>query len=72
MLPDPYKITIEWLKKNKIEYDELILADTVDPNIKAKTCIDNSINIMIDDSVKILLEVDKIGIETLLFNTIYN
>ena len=72
MLPDPYGITKEWLQRNKIEYDKLILTDTVDSSIKAKMCLENDIDIMIDDSVKMLLEVEKAGIKTLLYNTKYN
>lgn len=69
---DPYKMTIEWLEKNNIEYDKLILTNAYDSKEKAKICLENNISIMIDDSVRILKEVDKCGIKALLMDTPYN
>lgn len=69
---DPYKMTIEWLEKYNIEYDKLILTNAYDSEEKAKVCRENNISIMIDDSARILTEVDKYGIKSLLMDTPYN
>ncbi len=69
---DPYKMTIDWLNKYKIEYDKLILTNAYDSLEKAKMCIKNNINIMIDDSIRIISEVNKSGITALLMDTPYN
>ena len=69
---DPYKMTIEWLEKYNIEYDKLILTNDYNSEEKAKVCRENNISIMIDDSTRILTEVDKYGIKALLMDTPYN
>lgn len=69
---DPYKMTSDWLDKYKIEYDRLILTNAYNSLEKAKICKENDISIMIDDSTRILLEVDNMGITALLMDTPYN
>ncbi len=69
---NPYKMTSEWLNKYKIEYDKLILTNAYNSLEKAKICLENDIGIMIDDSTRILLEVDKNGTTALLMDTPYN
>ena len=69
---NPYKMTSDWLDKYKIEYDKLILTDAYNSLGKAKLCLENNISIMIDDSARILLEVDKAKITALLMDTPYN
>lgn len=69
---DPYTMTETWLKKHKIEYDKLILTNAYDSSAKAMVCQENNIAIMIDDSSRILKEVEKIGVKTLLMHTFYN
>ena len=69
---DPYKMTSDWLDKYKIEYDELILTDAYNSLEKAKICKEKNISIMIDDSTRILLEVQNAGITALLMDTPYN
>ena len=69
---DPYKMTIEWLEKYNIEYDKLILTNAYNSEEKAKVRRENNISIMIDDSTRILTEVDKYGIKALLMDTPYN
>ena len=68
----PYKMTSDWLDKYEIEYDKLILTDAYNSLEKAKICLENDISIMIDDSTRILLEVDKAKITALLMDTPYN
>lgn len=69
---NPYKMTSEWLEKHGIEYDKLILTNAYEYKEKADICLEYNISIMIDDSVKILQEVNNIGVKTLLMDTSYN
>ncbi len=69
---DPYKMTIDWLEKYNIEYDNLILTNAYNLEEKANICLDNNISILIDDSERICLATDKSGIKTLLMDTPYN
>ena len=56
----------KWLKDNNIQYDKIIFTQE-----KLKTCIDNNINIMIEDCPDTILELAK-EIKTLCFDTPYN
>ena len=69
---DPYKMTFDWLNKYNIVYDKLILNNAYNSLEKAKICLENDIDIMIDDSTRILIEVDNSGIIALLMDTPYN
>lgn len=69
---NPYKMTTEWLEKYNIVYDKLKLTNAYDSLEKAKICIDNDIDIMIDDSARICLEIDKTKTKALLMDTPYN
>ncbi len=69
---DPYNMTIEWLKKYAIEYDKLILTNAYNVQEKADVCIENKIDLMIDDSIKVCEKCLKNNINSLLFNTDYN
>ena len=69
---NPYKMTTDWLEKYDIQYDKLILTDVFDSAKKAKVCLENNISIMIDDSSRIQLEVDKTRVTALLMDTPYN
>lgn len=71
---DPYNMTKEWLDKNKINYDKLILTDAYknDKHGKTEKCKEFNIDIMIDDSVHICEDCTKGGITTLLMDTPYN
>lgn len=61
-------ISEQFLKKYNITYDKLI-TNTKD---KARVCIDNNIDIFIDDSVKTCLEIENAGIKALLFTSLLN
>ena len=52
---DPYNMTKKWLNDNYIKYDKLILTNAYknDQHGKSEKCIENNIDIMIDDSVNI-------------------
>lgn len=69
---EPYKMTKDWLDKNKIKYDNLILTDAYMKVEKANKCLENNIDVMIDDSVSICnCCIDK-NIKTYLMDTPYN
>lgn len=68
----PYEMTVNWLKKHKIQYDKLILTNAYDSLEKAKVCMENDIKIMIDDSIRILKEVNNTNTIALLMDTPYN
>lgn len=61
-------ITREYLTKQHVPYDVLV-THSFD---KKKACIDNKVDIMIDDSIKSCEALREIGIETLLFTTEHN
>ena len=69
---EPYKMTKQWLDANNIYYDNLILTDTYDKHAKAEKCLENNIDIMIDDSVSICSDCIENGITTILMDTPYN
>lgn len=69
---DPYNMTIDWLKKYDIEYDKLILTNAYNHQEKADICIENDIDIMIDDSINVCIKCSLNNIKPLLFNTEYN
>lgn len=69
---NPYKMTKDWLKKYDIQYDKLILSNIFDSYEKAKICLENNINIMVDDSSRIQLEINKTRVTALLMDTPYN
>lgn len=69
---DPYTMTKTWLKKHDIYYDKLILTNAYDYLEKAKVCLENAIDIMIDDSTRICKGCIENNITTLLMDTPYN
>lgn len=71
---DPYNNTKKWLDDNAIYYDKLILTNAYknDEHGKSEKCIENNVDIMIDDSVHICRDCIDDGITTLLMDTPYN
>lgn len=71
---DPYNMTKKWLDDNFINYDKLILTNAYknDKHGKTEKCIENKIDIMIDDSVHICQDCIENNITTLLMDTPYN
>lgn len=67
-IEDSYTLTKNWLEKNEIEYDMIIAGD------KRKSDYVDLIGfeLFIDDSIKNCTKVSEKGVETLLFDTIYN
>lgn len=62
------EVTRKYFKKHKIVVDKIIFR-TID---KVDACIENKIDLMIDDSIKVLEDLDNNGINTILFSTISN
>lgn len=62
---NPYKQSEEWLKKNNIHYDKLI----VNARNKGKVCKQEKIDLFIDDNIYNCLDVKKYGIEVISLNT---
>ncbi len=65
---DPYKISLDYLQRNNIPFDKLI----VNVQDKAKECMVNKIDLFIDDSTKHCKAVQNKGISTLQFDTSFN
>ena len=66
--PDPYKISLDYLTKNNVPFDKLI----VNAKDKAKQCILENIDVFIDDNTQICKAVEKTGIRTFQFATKFN
>lgn len=71
---EPYNMTKKWLDDNFIKYHNLILTNAYknDKHGKTEKCIENNIDIMIDDSVNICRDCIENNITTLLMDTPYN
>ena len=69
---EPYNMTKEWLNSNLIKYDKLILTDAYDKKEKSIKCLENNIDIMIDDSVGNCKSCIQNNIKTFLMDTAYN
>lgn len=65
----PEQTTLDWLKKNNINYTKLILSNT--PN-KTKECKENNIDIIIDDRASQCKIMRAQGINVMLMLTKYN
>ena len=57
--------TLEWLKANHIEYDDIVL----NADDKAKVALEKKLDIFIDDSFKNCTEVANTGIKTYIMDT---
>ena len=55
---NPYKLSKEWLDKNDIEYDKLI----VNARDKAQICKEEKIDVFIDDKTSNCIDVSKVGV----------
>lgn len=69
---DAYNMTKDWLDKNLIKYDKLVLTDAYKKEEKAVSCMENNIDVMIDDSVGICKCCIENNIKTYLMDTPYN
>lgn len=64
------KNTIDWLKKNKINYHKLIFS--CNNGDKSIECIKNHVDIMFDDRPLNCIKIQEKGIKSYLFKTKYN
>lgn len=58
---NPYELSKNWLDKNKIEYDKLI----VNAREKATVCTKENIELFIDDQLNNCIEISNVGIKTI-------
>lgn len=58
---DPYMLSKNWLDKNNIEYDKLI----VNARQKAPVCVQENIDLFIDDQLNNCIEISNIGTNTI-------
>lgn len=58
---DPYNLSKNWLEKNNIEYDKLI----VNARQKAPICEQEKIELFIDDQLNNCLDIQKVGIKAI-------
>ncbi len=65
---DIEELTIQWLKDNKINYDELI----VNAQDKVEVARKKQIDIFVDDSIRNCEKVSEVQIETFIMDTIIN
>ena len=68
---DPYSMTKKWLKEKEIPYDKLIFTNAYEKG-KAAKCIENGVDVMIDDSVHICRECYQKNITTLIMDKPFN
>ncbi len=69
---NPYELTEKWLNKYNIYYDKLILTDAYDKHAKTEVCLANNIDLMIEDSIKICLDLINNNVKVFTMNTRYN
>lgn len=67
-IADPYKLTENWLIRNDVHYDKIF----VDTGTKADECLENNVNLFIDDKESHCEDVSNVGIDVLLFTNLYN
>ncbi len=67
-LSDPFKLTKDWLDRNDIHYDKIF----VNTGTKTDECIENKVNLFIDDKESHCEDVSSAGIDVLLFTNAYN
>ena len=65
---DAYSLTRDYLRRNDIYYDKIIL----DVDDKDRVCLEEKIDLFIDDSYKHCISVKNVGIDVLMFDTNYN
>ncbi len=69
---NPIELTKKWLDKYDIVYDRLIFTNAHDKHAKTEVCLENNIDLMIEDSISISLDLINNGIKVYTMNTRYN
>jgi hypothetical protein len=67
-LKDPVTLSVNWLNKNKINYDELCVNNLE----KTTACLEKKIDVFIDDRVDHLMPLLEHNIKTILMQTVSN
>lgn len=67
-IKDPYILTKNWLDRNGVKYDKIY----VDTGSKADECINEGVNLFIDDKESHCEDVSSAGVDVLLFTNAYN
>lgn len=65
---DPYEESLQWLQKNNIYFDKLI----VNGSDKGVLCIENNIDIFLDDHTPNILRIKEMGVEPVIFAARHN
>lgn len=65
---DPYALTFNWLTKNNIPFDKIIVGHLD----KTNSCIEEKIDIFIDDIPETLVKLQSVNIDTILMSTYHN
>jgi len=65
--------TLEWLSRNQVEYDNLVMNDTANMHhfSKLEACLENNIDVMVEDHHDLSLELSEI-MPVLMFDYPYN
>lgn len=69
---DAWKLTTDWLSNHNIIYDKLILTNVYDKHAKSQECLKYDIDVMIEDSISICIDLIQSGIKVYTMNTRYN
>jgi len=69
---NPNELTTQWLDNYDIVYDKLIFTNAYDKHAKTEICLENNIDLMIEDSTRISLDLINNGIKVYTMNTRYN
>ena len=71
---DPRRMTEEWLKRSGIEYDGIFYTNAYknEQHGKAEICLENGIELMIDDSPHICRDCIEKGVPTVIVDTPFN
>ena len=67
-IKDPYKLTKDYLDRHGIKYDGLF----VNTGTKTDECLENGVQLFIDDKESHCEDVSKAGIDVILFTNAYN
>ena len=62
------QVTLQYFTTNNINYTKILFNSFE----KAKACKDNNIDVMIDDSIKYCIEIEKEHIQSILFTSVIN
>lgn len=69
---NPHQLSKQWLNQYHVVYDKLICTNAYDKHAKTEVCLENCIDLMIEDSIKISLDLIHNGIKVFTMNTRYN